>query len=99
MKGPLEATESRNSIELANAVAVGEKQGTHRDENDMDRMGKLQVLRVSPNELSNGLMYSQVYQRQFKFMSVFGYAAVMGNTWEFALMYAQESIATLGSAY
>lgn len=46
IKGPLEATVSQNSIELANATAVGEKQGTHGDELDMDRMGKLQVLQV-----------------------------------------------------
>ncbi|KAH7088145.1 GABA permease [Paraphoma chrysanthemicola] len=45
MKGPLQTTLSPNSIELANATAVGEKLGTHGDENDMDRMGKLQVLR------------------------------------------------------
>ncbi|KAF2828276.1 GABA-specific permease [Ophiobolus disseminans] len=69
VKGPLQATVSRSSVELANATAVGEKQGTRGDENDMDRMGKVQVL-----------------QRQFKFMSIFGYAVVLGNTWEFALM-------------
>lgn len=49
-KGPAETTDYRNSIELANTVAVGEKDGTHGDENDMDRMGKLQVLRVRSKE-------------------------------------------------
>ena len=57
MKGPLQTTESRNSLELANAVAVGEKLGTHADEYDMDRMGKLQVLRVRSNKLSGVPMY------------------------------------------
>lgn len=46
LKGPAEAIGYRNSIELANTTAVGENNGTHGDENDMDRMGKLQVLRV-----------------------------------------------------
>jgi choline transport protein len=44
---------SRNSLELANAVAVSEKQGTQNDETDMDRMGKLQVLRVRLNKSLN----------------------------------------------
>lgn len=46
MKGPSEVTDFRNSVELANAVAVNEKHGTQGDELDMDRMGKVQVLRV-----------------------------------------------------
>jgi choline transport protein len=53
-KGPsltADSHDSHNSLELANAVAVGEKQGTHNDETDMDRMGKLQVLRVRSYEL------------------------------------------------
>ncbi|ORX94415.1 GABA permease [Clohesyomyces aquaticus] len=33
------------NVELANAVAVGEKHGTSHDLSDMDRMGKLQQLR------------------------------------------------------
>lgn len=52
MKGPSETARSHNSLELANAIAVTEKQGTHGDEVDMDRMGKLQVLRVRSNKLS-----------------------------------------------
>jgi choline transport protein len=46
-KGLSPTTDFRTSIELANAYAVSEKHGTHGDEMDMDRMGKLQVLRVS----------------------------------------------------
>lgn len=46
LKGPSQTTDSHNSIELANAVAVSEKHGTQSDEKDMDRMGKLQELRV-----------------------------------------------------
>lgn len=46
LKGPSQTSESRNSIELANTVAVSEKHGTQSDERDMDRMGKLQELRV-----------------------------------------------------
>jgi len=39
--------EGRTSIEDANAALVYEKYGTQHDKVDMDRMGKLQVLRVS----------------------------------------------------
>ncbi|CAN9322453.1 unnamed protein product [Alternaria alternata] len=69
-KGPSPTTDFRTSIELANAYAVSEKHGTHGDEMDMDRMGKLQVLR-----------------RQFKFLSIFGFAVILGNTWEYSLLY------------
>ncbi|KAI4658087.1 uncharacterized protein J4E79_007068 [Alternaria viburni] len=69
MKGPSEAIDSPNSIELANQTAVGEKYGTHSDESDMDRMGKLQELR-----------------RQFKFLTIFGFAVLLGSTWEYALI-------------
>jgi choline transport protein len=90
MKAPLQTThtpDSRNSIELANAVAVGEKHGTHNDETDMDRMGKLQVLRVSSNKLyNNSAVCLQGQQRQFKFFSIFGFAVILGNTWEYSLM-------------
>lgn len=89
LKGPSQTTEPHTSIELANAGAVAEKYGTHSDECGMDRMGKLQVLRVSLNKLYEDLsMGLQNYQRQFKFMSIFGYAVILGNTWEYALMYA-----------
>jgi choline transport protein len=50
-KGPSPTTDCRTSIELANAYAVSEKHGTYGDEKDMDRMGKLQVLKVSPIKL------------------------------------------------
>jgi hypothetical protein len=46
LKGPSHVTDSRNSIELANTVAVSEKHGTHGDERDMERMGKIPELRV-----------------------------------------------------
>jgi hypothetical protein len=46
LKGPSQTTDSRNSIELADTVAVSEKHGTQSDGRDMDRMGKLQELRV-----------------------------------------------------
>lgn len=50
MKGPSEVIQSHNSIELANAVGIVEKHGTQDDELDMDRMGKVQVLRVCCNK-------------------------------------------------
>lgn len=51
MKGPIDTTTSTNSIELANLPAVNEKHGTQRDESDMDRMGKIQQLKVRFDEL------------------------------------------------
>jgi choline transport protein len=45
-KVPPQTARSHDSIELANTVAVSEKHGTQSDERDMDRMGKLQELRV-----------------------------------------------------
>ncbi|CAG5140244.1 uncharacterized protein ALTATR162_LOCUS667 [Alternaria atra] len=69
LKGPSHVTDSRNSIELANTVAVSEKHGTHGDERDMERMGKIPELR-----------------RQFKFLSIFGFAVILGNTWEYSLI-------------
>lgn len=47
MKGRSQATNSRNSIELTSRIAMSETQGMQSDERDMDRMGKLQELRVS----------------------------------------------------
>lgn len=38
------------SIELANPVVVSDKHGTQHDKMDMDRMGKLQQLRVRSRE-------------------------------------------------
>jgi choline transport protein len=61
LKGPSHTTDSQNSIELANATAVGEKDGTHNDLFDMDRMGKIQVLRVSSSKLSNELFICSSY--------------------------------------
>jgi hypothetical protein len=58
-KGPFQTTDAHDSIELENATAVGEKDGTRNDENDMDRMGRIQVLRVSVTKLFDDVsMYS-----------------------------------------
>lgn len=46
MKDRSQATNSRDSIELTSRIAGSEKRGTQSDEKDMDRMGKLQELRV-----------------------------------------------------
>jgi hypothetical protein len=46
LRGPSQTTDSRNNIELADTIAVSEKYGTQSDGRDMDRMGKLQELRV-----------------------------------------------------
>jgi hypothetical protein len=46
MKGRSQATNFRDSIESTNRIAVNDKHGTQSDGRDMDRMGKLQELRV-----------------------------------------------------
>lgn len=45
--GDVKPYEQPAQIELANTTAVYEKYGNQYDEMDMDRMGKLQELRVS----------------------------------------------------
>ncbi|KAH8636257.1 amino acid transporter [Alternaria alternata] len=87
LKGPSHTTDTRNSIELANLDAVSEKNGTHGDEKDMERMGKIPELRVCSDKLFNcSYMCLQNRQRQFKFLSIFGFAVILGNTWEYSLM-------------
>lgn len=47
MKSPTEITLSQDSsIELTNTAAVNDRNGTQRDESDMNRMGKIQQLKV-----------------------------------------------------
>jgi hypothetical protein len=48
-KAPFQTTDAHDGIEFANATT---KHGTRNDENDMDRMGRIQVLRVSVNKAS-----------------------------------------------
>jgi hypothetical protein len=52
LKGPSQVTNYHNSIELANMDAVSEKHGTHSDEKDMHRMGKIPELRVRSDNLT-----------------------------------------------
>lgn len=87
LKGPSHTTDTRNSIELANLDAASEKHGTHGDEKDMERMGKIPELRVCSDKLFiYSYMRLQHRQRQFKFLSIFGFAVILGNTWEYSLM-------------
>lgn len=45
--GDVKPCEQPDQVEVANTTAVYEKYGNQYDEMDMDRMGKLQELRVS----------------------------------------------------
>jgi hypothetical protein len=45
--GNVQPSEQTAHVDVANATAVYEKYGNQYDEMDMDRMGKLQELRVS----------------------------------------------------
>lgn len=47
--GHVKPCEQPVQVEVANTTAVYEKYGNQYDEMDMDRMGKLQELRVSSN--------------------------------------------------
>lgn len=47
--GDVKPREQPGQVEVANITAVYEKYGNQYDEMDMDRMGKLQELRVSKN--------------------------------------------------
>jgi hypothetical protein len=84
LKGPLQTTEPRTSIELANAVVVGEKHGTHGDQTDMDRMGKLQVLRVSSHDVfDNVFMYLHICSDNSNlrlFLAMVLSSAILGHT-------------------
>lgn len=77
------------SVGTMEVSAVSEKNGTQRDEVDMDRMGKLQQLRVRQFAVvtSSCVADRSISQRDFKFMSIFGYAVILGSTWEYALVY------------
>lgn len=50
--GVVEHHHASTGVDAANAAAVYEKDGNQYDEMDMDRMGKLQELRVSIDRLS-----------------------------------------------
>jgi len=88
MKDRSQATNSRDSIELTSRIAGGEKRGTQSDEKDMDRMGKLQELRVCHKNAPTKCGRTHRDQRQFKFVTIFGFGVLLGNTWEFSMMYA-----------
>jgi hypothetical protein len=63
------------------------KYGTVNDMKDMSRMGKVQQLRVSVIRLPTDCELAlTTVQRGFKFFSIFGYSAILGCTWEFALV-------------
>lgn len=47
--GDVKPCQQPGQVEVANTTAVYEKYGNQYDEMDMDRMGKLQELRVSKN--------------------------------------------------
>ena len=64
--------------------AIEEKLGTRYDQRDMARMGKRQELRVctlfSRHEYETAV--ANVHQRNFQFFSIWGYAVILGCTWE-----------------
>ena len=50
-------TTSNTAVEIVNASAVRQKNGTRSDERDMERMGKVQELRVSLSASKNRLSF------------------------------------------
>jgi hypothetical protein len=83
-KGPSHTVEPRTSTELANAAVVSEKHGTVGDANDMDRMGKLPVLRVSSRKPRDTFpTYSQNFSDNSNFspsLATLSCSATPGNT-------------------
>jgi len=69
---------------------IGEKYGTQHDRKDMNRLGKLQQLRVRYVFRSSWrrqlTAISPSSQRNFRFLSILGYALILGCTWEYALL-------------
>jgi choline transport protein len=61
------------------------KGATLNDQNDMKRLGKTQELRVGCGALTRSLMYNYwspaCAQRNFRFLSIFGYSLLLGNGW------------------
>lgn len=91
MKGLTDTVVSDESIQLANTPTVNKKHGTQRDERDMERMGKRQQLRVRSRTLRQSCKKPTWSQRQFKFLTIYGFGVVLGCTWEYALMYVPNS--------
>ena len=60
-----------------------EKKGTNHDQRDMVRMGKMQETRVRKEPFEGyRSLYLHMQQRNFRFLSIFGFTMVLMATWE-----------------
>lgn len=85
--GDLETSVYHPDAETSDDAVVGKKDGTQNDVKDMRRMGKQQKFRVSPREMTTvsplHVKYiTQVLQRNFGFLSIFGFSMILMSTWE-----------------
>lgn len=81
------AVMSQIDLEGSNANLSAEKKGTVDDQRDMFRLGKAQELRVCApeqilyrNELNVRL--TRAPQRNFRFVSIFGFSMILMASWE-----------------
>ena len=66
-------------------VFLGEKLGTSRDVEDMKRMGKEQLFKVGPQRFPSIWLHDMlttIPQRNFGFLSIFGFAMILVQTWQ-----------------
>jgi hypothetical protein len=65
---------------------ITEKKGTSADRHAMWRMGKVQEMRVSCNP-KFGSRSTDAEQRNFRFVSIFGFSMILMASWETMLGY------------
>ena len=73
---------SQVDIEISNQNLSAGKKGTADDQRDMFRMGKAQELRVSTFFTSMRESSLTFWQRNFRFVSIFGFSMILMASWE-----------------
>jgi choline transport protein len=74
------------------------KQGTVADQLDMQRMGKTQQTKVLRNMKCSHRSRSDLTQRNFRFLTIFGFTMVLMATWEAQFSASQFAILNGGRA-
>jgi choline transport protein len=74
------------------------KQGTAADQLDMQRMGKTQQTKVLRNMTCSQGSGSDLIQRNFRFLTIFGFTMVLMATWEAQFSASQFAILNGGRA-
>ncbi len=87
MSKPAEVTARDHEVpdNTSDDVVLGEKSGTSKDVEDMKRMGKEQLFKVgrgAPSSRKEKHIDSAIVQRNFGFLSIFGFAMILMQTWQ-----------------